>query len=129
VTSEWHRLLRYGAVGLLNTAVGYGVIALAMVAGLSPEAANPVGYGCGLLCSFILNSRFTFADRARDRGQALRFGLSFILAYGLNFAALHLAIEASVEKFVAQALAMVVYQVSFFLMMRLFVFATPAEAR
>ncbi|WP_428424411.1 GtrA family protein [Pararhizobium sp.] len=82
---EATRLLRFAAVGLLNTALGYTVILVALAFGCGDIASNILGYASGLILGFVLNSRWTFSSAARLRkGTALRYALSFAIAYGAN---------------------------------------------
>src|SRR4051794_28739654 len=93
-TSQWRARLRAGLrqplrfamVGLLNTAIGLFTIYLATFGlGLGPVLANALGYGIGLVTSFALNRRWTFAASAGNRwAQAARFTLAVLLAYAFN---------------------------------------------
>nr|WP_256372978.1 GtrA family protein [Pseudoruegeria sp. HB172150] len=114
---------KFGAVGVVNTLVGYLTILAAMTwAGLAPVPANVVGYAVGLCVSFVLNRRFTFAGRGGGGiGQVLGFFAVFALSYGLNLLVLREALFLLAPAW-AQALAMVSYTVCFFLLSRAFVF-------
>lgn len=124
----WRRgaseVLGFGAVGIVNTAVGFTVIVLLMaVAGLSPVAANVGGYAAGLAVSYLLNRRFTFADRRAAPLGMGRYVLVFLIAYGINLGVLHLAIGgAHLSGVLAQALAVAAYSAVFFVLCRRFVF-------
>ena len=71
------QFLRFGVVGLANTATSYLVIrGLAGAAGL--PLASAIGYAAGVVQSFLLNRFWTFrstrpAGQARWAGEALRF--------------------------------------------------------
>lgn len=86
-------LVRYAAVGVLNTAVGYGVIFGAMLFGIGHVAANMIGYGCGFILSFSLNRRWTFRSNAELGRSFPRFALVTAAAYCSNLAAVRIAIE------------------------------------
>jgi len=63
-------IVRFGLVGIANTAVDYSVSVLLRYLANAPEwAATACGYVCGLVCSYILNGRFTF----KTRGRILQF--------------------------------------------------------
>lgn len=81
------RVLRFGAVGLLNTALGYTVILAGLALGLGDILSNATGYAAGLVMGFFLNRNWTFGgtDEFR-RGTAQRYGCVFLIAYGLNLA-------------------------------------------
>jgi putative flippase GtrA len=110
------QLLRFLAVGVLNTAVGLGTIfALKAVAGWPDVPANIGGYVLGLMVSFVLNRRWTFAHRGDWRGALARFLAVFGVAYTANLVAfLALRDRLGVNPYAAHALAMVVYTAIFF---------------
>lgn len=64
--------LRYGLVGLLNSAIGFAVIAAVLqVAPNRPALANAAGFGVGFAISFVMNRAWTFADK---RGWSITLG-------------------------------------------------------
>lgn len=78
---------RFAAVGLLNAAVGYGAILIALYLGLRDIPANMAGYAVGLVVSYFLNSRWTFGGRhGTSSWTPVRYVLVFFLAYGANLA-------------------------------------------
>jgi putative flippase GtrA len=117
--------LRFGLVGLANTAVGLGVTYAAMAfGGAGPYAANGLGYAVGLCVSFVLNRRWTFRSTGAPRREAARFLTTFAVAYGVNLAVLHAAVAGlGVDPYLAQPIAMAFYTAIFFVLSRAFVFA------
>lgn len=86
MNSRMTRLIQFGLVGLLNTGIDLGVFTLLIWVSTPVIPAQIVSYGCGVLNSYILNSRWTFgAVRAQKRKHEL---LRFIL---VNLAALTLS--------------------------------------
>jgi putative flippase GtrA len=62
------RALRFGAVGIANTALDVALFSfLTLVAGTSAIAANVMSYSAGIGLSFVLNRAWTFHDRLRRR--------------------------------------------------------------
>ncbi|MEM6905603.1 MAG: GtrA family protein [Pseudomonadota bacterium] len=115
-------LIRFGLVGVLNTAVGGGVIfALHFGAGLGLVWANLLGYVAGLLCSFVLNNAWTFGGDGSWRA-ALRFLLAFGVSYGVNLGVLFGLIHLGLAVVPAQLAAMIAYTAVFFVLSKLFVF-------
>lgn len=96
-------------VGAINTLVGYGAIFAATVGGLSPYAANALGYGLGFLCSFLLHRRWVFAAGGHALRQFRRFLGAFALAYGLNLAVLHVLLRLDAAPVAAQIAAALAY--------------------
>lgn len=79
------RPLRFGLVGLVNTAAGLLVIlASRSWLGLGEVAANALGYACGLGLSFCLNRRWTFADRGPMWRSGSRFAFVVAAAWAIN---------------------------------------------
>lgn len=82
---HYRQFAKYCAVGLLNTAVTFGVIYLCVdVAGLNEYLANILGYFAGLVNSFIFNKLWTFRSHGGYRGEALRFAVGFGVCYLLQ---------------------------------------------
>lgn len=71
------RLVRFGLVGVLNTAVDLGLYLL-LVGFMPLVLANFVSTSCGMATSFCLNRGFTF----RSSGSVVRQLLLFVLVTG-----------------------------------------------
>jgi putative flippase GtrA len=86
---DFPRMLRSGAVGLLNTASGYAVILAELALGLNDTLANATVYVTDLVLSFFRNRQWTFtrADGFRS-GTLFRYGDGgiFLVAYSVNLA-------------------------------------------
>lgn len=121
------QLLRFGGVGIFNTALTFSII-VGMKAGLdaSDLAANATGYAVGLLASFLLNRQWTFRAAAGDKGrvasQIVRFLGIFSMAYAINIATVFLLIALGVNPYLAHAAGMPLYTLVFFLGCRRYVF-------
>lgn len=95
----WQRVMqqqfaRFLSVGMLNTLLGYSIIFLAMyVLHFSPEASNLLGYGIGLVVSFLLSKTFTFRSSGAMSSELVRFLLVFAIAYAINLAVLSFAVR------------------------------------
>ncbi len=122
---------RFFLVGVFNTALGYAVIFACMYwLGMRPETSNAAGYGVGLVTSFVLNRRYTFASRGHVGREFLRFVIVFGIAYGLNLGCLLLLVYAlGVHAAPSQFIAGAVYVVAAFLMNKHFVFRSADDAR
>jgi putative flippase GtrA len=95
---EWRffrsQLARFLSVGAFNTVLGYAVIFAAMYGlKLSAELSNMLGYGVGLVASFVLSKRFTFRSDARAWPELLKFLAVFLIAYGANYLTLALCLH------------------------------------
>ena len=105
------QLLRFAAVGVLNTAVGYAVIFACMyLVGWGAVVSNIAGYAVGLVVSYTLNRTFTFRSAAGKKREIVRFLSIFMVAYLANIGALMLLIDhAGMHKGWAQLVAGAVY--------------------
>jgi putative flippase GtrA len=77
------QFLRFGLVGVANTATSYLVIRL-LAPALGVAAASAIGYAAGVMQSFLLNRFWTFSStrsEGRLSGEVLRF-LAVNLACG-----------------------------------------------
>lgn len=71
------KALRFGVIGLANTAIDFSVFAAAVAAGVTPLIANLAAWFVAITFSYLANSRWAF-DRApsvSETRSALRFGL------------------------------------------------------
>lgn len=80
-----NRLARFATVGLTATTLDLSLFtALHGGLGLAAPGANLVSYSCGILCSYQLHRRWTYADRSSRAGQAARFITVSLIALTLN---------------------------------------------
>jgi len=116
--------IRFLIVGVANTMTGLLVIyAAKWFFGANDVLANVIGYGLGLIQSFILNSTWTFKHRGKVLPALAKFLLTFLCAYALNLATVMAAIHLfSVNSYVAQAMGILPYTLFFYLASRYFVF-------
>ena len=124
-------LTRFGLVGVFNTLVGFGIVATLDVGfGVHPHVANAIGYGVGIVVSYLLNSRFVFRSTEQAAATAPRFLMAAAAAFVLNQIVLHFAGgllgEHPWSRLAAQAMAAGSYTLTFFALCRLWVFKTPA---
>ncbi|MES0198452.1 GtrA family protein [Mesorhizobium sp. M0011] len=95
--SDLLRMLRFGAVGVLNTALGYATILAGLALGLGDIASNATGYAAGLILGFFLNRQWTFNREGGFRpGTAQRYVIIFVVAYGANLAIVVAAVSAGI---------------------------------
>lgn len=115
---------RFGASGVVNTALGVFVIYLLMALGVNYVLANAGGYLVGLVTSFLLNKHWTFRTKGDQAGELIRFLAVFAVAYLVNIAAVACAVEIlGWHPFAAQLLGVACYAALSFLGMKFLVFA------
>jgi putative flippase GtrA len=124
------RLVRFGIVGIVNTAIGLAIIYGALFAGLGDFAANALGYGCGLVLSFVLHRGWTFAGRGkslpRDAGA---FVVTWVIAYLANLAAIAIGRAMGfIDNPFVQLAGVFVFTSSFYLLTSRVVFAAGSSS-
>lgn len=116
------QLLLYGIVGILNTFVGMGVIFVATYCGIIAELSNLLGYILGILCSYYLNSRYTFRLKSTTKGL-VKFFIAMGIAYIVNLIVLVLCFRVFLwNVYVSQFLACASYTLCGFFLSKGFVF-------
>lgn len=86
----FRRLLKFGLVGAMATAVHLGVLLILLHLALLPTSfANVLAFVVAFLFSASLQQQFTFADRLegqllKKRSVLLLFGMNASAAYGLG---------------------------------------------
>lgn len=119
------RLVRFGAVGVVNTLLDVALFTL--LVGLlhwHVVPANILSYGAGILCSFALNSRWTFAEFGGTPGALQRFArfvASSLAAMGLS-TLLVVVLALAMDPLLAKAISVVVGFLANYAMARRFVF-------
>lgn len=68
------QLISYGIFGIISSGLDFAVFQLlAAAAGINSYAANFVSVNCGIFCSFVLNSVFTFKMTDKKIKRAAQF--------------------------------------------------------
>ena len=127
-------IARFGLAGLVNTAVGFGVIVLLdPVLGLPPALANALGYAAGMASGFALNRGFVFRSHGALPATGLRYAVAVASAFALNQGVLRvmgaLLSAGPIMRLAAQLAAMAAYSVFLFVACRAWVFRPAAAAQ
>jgi putative flippase GtrA len=117
--------LVFVSVGAMNTMVGLLIIfGCKRLAGLGDIPANAIGYGFGIVLSFVLNRTWTFGHRGAIRPAFIRFLIVNGVAYLLNLVSVLIAIHAlGINGYIAQVLGVGPYALTTYLGSRYFAFA------
>jgi putative flippase GtrA len=104
---DWRRelssILRFGAVGLLTTAIDVGLFSVLTRLSLPILPSNLASYSCGIATSYALNRRFTF-KAGHNWVQAVRFTCAMLAGLCLSTCLvwlLSLFLQAIVAKLVS----------------------------
>jgi putative flippase GtrA len=125
------RLARFVIVGLANTFTGLSIIfACKGLLSMGDIESNLVGYGIGIVQSFLLNKRWTFEHTGTCASAFVRYLAVLLLAYAANLATTLCAIDIlHLNSYIAQALGVVPYALTGYLGGRWFAFAAAQPAR
>ncbi len=117
--------LRFVAVGVVNTIIGYAVILIFFhLVGLSYSLSYFLSYVIGIIISFFLNRQFVFFSNKNKLKEFTLFLLSFGISYGASYAGLHFIVEHHlIATDIAFFAGMVIYSTLFYLLNRYFTFA------
>ncbi|MEW4428684.1 GtrA family protein [Paenibacillus pabuli] len=79
-------LIKFGIVGVMNTAVDALVFTMLAALGRPPLIAQLISYSCGVLNSFWWNRRWTFRDASRQgpNNELLRFVITNLIVLAIS---------------------------------------------
>jgi len=112
--------LRFLAVGVLNTAIGYALILALQWMTDRPLASNIIGYGLSAFASYLNHSHLTFHQRPNKR-KAIRFAVVMAVSYTCNTIVLVCALPY-VSHDLAQLFAVVTFVAVSYIGQKSFVF-------
>lgn len=68
---ELYVLLKYGLVGIINTAISTGIFLLLSYIGFEYMAYTIIGYAVGIVSSFLLNRKYTFKKNNENMSRQI----------------------------------------------------------
>lgn len=122
----WRRtpsLVRFGAIGIVNTLFGFTAYAFLVWTGLHYALAALLATIAGVLFNFVTTGGLVF-DARPSAGRLVRFVMVYGALYLLNVAGLHLLIGTGLGPYAAALVLVVPMAFLSFLMMRTFVFGS-----
>lgn len=75
-----HPMLRFGAVGTVNTAVDFFALNVVLHVGAPNPVAVAAGYACGVTSGFLLNSHFVF-QTDKTVGRYLKYAAVAVVGF------------------------------------------------
>ena len=124
------QLLRFGIIGVGNTALSWFAYALLTHLGVAILPASGIAWTLVALNSYVLNRRWTFRSRGRRAPELLRFGAVQLAGLALDVILLDaLTRDVGLHHLIAQALVYPATTVATFLLVRLWAFAPRGRPR
>lgn len=117
------QISRFAIVGALNTVFGVALIFLLYIGlELSLVVSNAVGYGLGLIVSFVLNGSWTFGASSYRPSTVIKYAVLVCFAFMVNIFLIQLLMSFSVAYWIAQMVGVVSYSALVFLGMKYAIF-------
>lgn len=114
------RLLRFVAVGVLNTAFGYLTYASLLWIGFNYAAASAIGTIIGVLFNFKSIGRLVFGST--NNGLLIKFFGVYLAVYILNIGGLWLLTNSGLDAYVAGLVTLLPAAILSFVLNKTFVF-------
>ena len=92
----FHEIIRFGIVGILATAIHYGIYWI-LQRHINHNIAYTLGYGISFICNFFLTAHFTFKKKATVK-KGIGFGLTHLCNYLIQLGLLNLFIYIGINK-------------------------------
>ncbi|MGL4848920.1 MAG: GtrA family protein [Clostridium sp.] len=103
------KLVKFGFVGILNTLINMVVYNILLFCGLNYIFANSIGYGIGMINSYIWNNVWVFKTKSKSIHTIIKFIIVNLIVLGINNGLLFILVkEFDLNKTVAQILVIVV---------------------
>ena len=117
-------LFRFVLVGILNSAVGYGLFALFIYLGLHYSLANLMATVLAVCFNFISTGKLVF-KQTRCTGTAVRFALVYAVLYGVNVVLLFIVFKTGITEYLAGLLLIPAMALFAYILHTHFTFRSP----
>lgn len=118
-------LIRYGAVGVSNSALGFLLYVLFTKLGASPVLTISIFYPIHIGLAFYLNKKWSFSHKDRIPAPVVRYLIAYLGCYFLNVTVLKFfSGYLGFSHLVVQAIAIFVFAFLLFLIQKYWVFRT-----
>jgi putative flippase GtrA len=127
LAAELPRIVRFCAVGVLNTALTLASYAALVAVGCPAPPASAVGFALGAVNGYWCNARWTFAAMDRARGALARY--CGVQAFGAGLSGLGLAAARGLgaARLPAEIVTLPWVTVTTYVLSRLLVFHDPRD--
>jgi putative flippase GtrA len=121
---------RFFSLGAVNTAVGYSVMLLVYYGlGFNPYLANLMGYGVGLICSYVGSKYWVFRTANQHGPRVFHFFASWCVAFSVNMLVLKLFLALLPYEllWLSQLISMASFTCTHYVLCRVWVFSPRVE--
>lgn len=119
-------LSRFSLVGVANTLIDFLVFTLLNSLGVNYALSQAIGYGSGVLNSYIFNKRWTFQDKNTGKEnvyELVKFVIINLVTLIITTIAIRFLVDnLGLNKYIAKVLVTLLAQVTNFLSYKLWVF-------
>lgn len=84
ITEFLSQFLKFGLVGILNTALTYAVFFILVKLNIHYQIANAIGFVIGVLNSYYWNNRYVFTTKEGEKRNHFKALLKTFAAYGIT---------------------------------------------
>lgn len=124
-------MIKYGSVGVMNTAVFSGITYLASLTGVHYSIYTAIGYIISILFSFYMNNRFTFRQNEGEvKSRLVRFlGVTISLMLVVQFIQYVFIDLIGTVEIIGIVAGMLFYTVTGYILNRNFVFKKKEDQK
>lgn len=123
------QLFRYAVIGVATNIAGYLLYLLLTSMGSTPKITMTVLYSVGAVVGFVGNKEFTFSYKGSLLGSSIRYALTHLFGYLLNFFILFVFVDhVGHPHQVVQGIAILAVAAFLFVCFKLFVFREAGNA-
>ena len=116
------QFIRFLAVGIANSGVGYGLFALLIWCGLSYPVAIALATVAGVAFNFQTTGRLVFGSA--DKRLMFKFVIVYAVVYVISLGLVTILLRSNLNVYVAYGLSLPIVAVITFFLQRKFVFKT-----
>jgi len=120
------QFVRFLVVGAVNTAFGYGVFAITVLAGALPLVALVVTYIIGVIFNYFTTGKFVF-KRGGGAAAFVRFVSAYVLIYAFNVGMYKLINILVANPLLVQAMCVPIVATFSFVLFKFHVFKDPVD--
>jgi putative flippase GtrA len=121
-------LVKFNIVGIINTAITYGLYSLLVFLGVMDLVALCIEYPIGIFISFYLNKNVTFRFKQATLYTFMKMVTVYIPSLAINFALLwFFTTYAGLNSYLAQFISLAIVTIASFFLQKHYVFSDGSK--